>query len=740
MRRRPGLLVSGLLAVAWGLSVLPGRWALAGHHAAYGADRTAELVTGLAADAPYVVALLVLANAVVLALLAAWTRGWPTFRVARKGVACATAVVFVFVLFGSVGATEFMIERGLYPTLFDASVATDDWGYVRAALGTFALTRFVVPTAISLAVFVASTVGFLRWTRGAQVERGRREVAHSALVMAGVAGLGFAVHRGSPWMFDIPDWRAVESPASTFFHSLGSSRENVRLGYITALTSAGLDEADVETGARLVGLPAPLALGVAPASCSPHPHAEPLDPPLVPGREAPEVPSSRGAQLGGAIAELSRELARRPRSRLRVWHVTLESFRADDVNALSPRAAADVTPVVNALYRAARAERPHVVAASAMYGAGSRSSQGLAAALCGLGTMPFGLSFARDVGLPPMRCLPDVLRDASFEPVFYYGSNPGFDNTLGFLRHHGFERTMTERDFAASSARQGWGLSDRVVFRGALADSLAHTDVEAQYNLVATLTNHHPFTRPSDFPAEVDERLRRVIAEAPGGIGVDDVARLETMAYTDFALGEFLDALSASEDAQDSVVVVSADHATADTLLWRDGTTVAPDERARARSQIPFFVVLPDALVESADASAVEAAVTRLNARLDDGPLSQNDIPRFVLGLLSETAQLRGMAPEWRWHTLGGQALSPRFAVPAHPELAVLGIDAGARLFGVTREGAPVDLDEVMVPLTDPREVGELRSVLRPTAAWLAALLSGYGRACWSTESVRARR
>ena len=67
-----------------------------------------------------------------------------------------------------------------------------------------------------------------------------------------------------------------------------------------------------------------------------------------------------------------------------VWQLTLESFRADDIHAVNPRAAREIAPFVNGLY-----ENGDVLASRATYQAGVRTAHGLGALACGLGTMPY---------------------------------------------------------------------------------------------------------------------------------------------------------------------------------------------------------------------------------------------------------------------------------------------------------------------------------------------------------------
>lgn len=737
----PGSLVAAYLALALVLALLPARLGLSFHQAQFSGNAWQLVLIGLAVDTPYVIATYVLANGTVLLLLRAIRRRWPGQRALAVLIVAATSAGFLFVVIGTIAAAEFKLERGLYPTTFDLRVGASDRAYLFSAFGTFFLARFLWAWLLSLAGFIALSVGFLsRMTRAPSQSRAR-ELGISALALGSMALAGFGLHRASPHLFSsIANWRVVESPFPTFVKSLGSSHENVRFGFIALIDELGSPENERATGARILGFSpnvAPkLASTAKPASCAPHPLAEPLS-------DLGKKGDGRNAALASDVVRildgLSAELVR-GRSRLRIWHLSLESMRADDLSSLNPNAPKNLAPVLDGLYDAAAAPAPRVIAARQMFQAGVRTSQGLAASLCGLGTMPFGLSFARDIGLVPFRCLPDVLKDAGFSLNFYYGSNPAFDNMLPFLHYHGFDHLMTERDYVEQIPHKGWAVPDRIVLSQAFADSIARPAGESQYNLVMTLSNHHPFDRPEDMPAEVEERVRSAVASTGRQVGADDMKRLDTFSYSDHALGGMLAVLEASETAADSLIVIHGDHSTGDYVLWTDAGK-ARDEHRAALSRIPFLVVLPKALVAASEnADKVRELVAELNVLLATHPLSQNDIPRMLVSLLSHSRGFEALPAAFRWHNLGGQALSPHFRAEALPDATVLGIDASTRLFWLDDKGLLVDPDEPASSVFDVEGARRVTPTLRPAVAVLSAFMRGYAHHCWEWQSIRGVR
>ncbi|MFW5740230.1 MAG: sulfatase-like hydrolase/transferase, partial [Myxococcota bacterium] len=647
-----------------------------------------------------------------------------------------TIVLVMSETLGSVWAAEHKIERGLFPTMFEFAHASTDAGFAKAGMQVFLLSRFAYPTLLSFAALALIAVAYRRASRRFAVP-GPRRVSVTMLLAAAAVALGcFGFHRASPLLFaSVPNWRAIESPLHVFT-SFGVERENVRLGALALFQKLALPPPERGAGSALLGLPTDAGDRLSQvhdtSQCLPHPAAVPVAPP---GPAPKERKGGYHHALHTTLDQLSQALFEGRKGPVRVWVLALESLRADDVHALHPRAHSNIAPFVTSLYERARSGGTDVVVAEHMMQAGCRTSQGLAAMTCGMGTMPYGLSAARDLGLLPLRCLPDVLADASFRTAFYYGSNPSFDNMLAFLNYHGFDRIKAEKDYVEEVPHQGWSVPDAIVFAQAFEDSEREPRSQSQLNFAMSLTNHFPFKRPEDFPAVVGDR----VAEAVNGsdVGADDVARLETLSYTDWAFEQLVSRIGAAESAGDTFIVAAADHSTTDYFLWREDGAMGA-ERDRATTQIPFMVVFPKPfLARAAHPARARQLVGRLNALLADTALSQNDIPRFVLALLMHSEPLGTLPEEWRWHNLGGQRLSPSFEVPGHPDAVTIGLDPTLRICVANEEGVFKRTEESSKLTLDVESAMQQGPTLRPAAAVFASMLQGYGKHCWEAKTIR---
>jgi hypothetical protein len=293
---------------------------------------------------------------------------------------------------------------------------------------------------------------------------------------------------------------------------------------------------------------------------------------------------------------------------------------------------------------------------------------------------------------------------------------------------------MTQRsDFPSGAPRGVWkSVTDRAVYDRALDD--AERDPGSQFNFILTMTSHLPFDRPEDLPPAIEERVTGALSRSSIRVGHDDAARLLTFAYADWALERFLARLEASPLAAQSLVVISADHSTADELIWPSGPSV------RALSAIPLLVYVPRAFLSaSADPGAASRQIAALNALAQGAPVSSNDVPTMLLALLSSSAPIAGHAPSWRWHSMGGMATSPHYTLPGRPASRLWGIDAQSRIFSVDAPTlSPTALAEPYPPFSDFAQIERLGDVSASVAAFLGSYLRGYASRCPGAEHVRA--
>src|SRR5262249_23765790 len=160
--------------------------------------------------------------------------------------------------------------------------------------------------------------------------------------------------------------------------------------------------------------------------------------------------------------------------------------------------------------------------------------------------------------------------------------------------------------------------------------------------------NHIPFMRPGDVPPEIDARVGALAEDGAFSGTHDDIARVRTFAYADFALEELVTRLRPRHER--TIFVLGADHATADP--WALANPARDVEAGYAR--IPFAIVLPEPLVAgAAHPDVVRALVRDIDAAVAEHAWSQNDAPLLVLTLLAHAPGVQSLPRDRRWHTLG---------------------------------------------------------------------------------------
>ncbi len=584
----------------------------------------------------------------------------------------------------TVTAQEVKSERGAFPTVFDLAEGGTNAAFVLGTVGYLSYARVWMPGLVGLALL--GLVLALARPRDAQALPWRPWGAGLALglvtgslaLFASATAQGALSNRYGVAALGDPMTGLVESALDVVVARGPSTPRALVLG-------AELPATLVPVGAARLGWPPPSRREDGPGPCRPHPYARPLD-----VTNEPPTKDPRGRALLEALARASAALQPEAPAPLAVLLVSLEGFRGDDLHALNPAAPAVLAPFVTSLYDGSWAGGRALTARRA-YQAGVRTAHGLGAMTCGLGTLPYNLAFIRDLQPFPVRCASDVLHEAGFSGSFFYGSDGRFDEMDRFLAAHGYGLLVSQAELPKGLPTGTWdAVSDFAVFDEAVrrvSDGLARG--ESQFSLVMSLSNHSPFTAPTDLPPEVRARVDTALATAPHRADADDRLRLVTYAYTDAAVARLLAGLEARGSDQHALVLLMADHSTGHAYVW--GPPRDAPESDEMKAQVPFALVVPEAMLAQAkDRAGAEAALAEAQRLLDEAPLSQNDVPALTLALAAGHPQVKALPPAARWHTLGGQLTSPWFEPGGENGSYLLGINGVSELYALDREGARV--------------------------------------------------
>lgn len=217
-----------------------------------------------------------------------------------------------------------------------------------------------------------------------------------------------------------------------------------------------------------------------------------------------------------------------------VLFIILESFTAKLVQRLDGEQG--ITPTLDSLARTG-------VSFYRLYASGDRSQKGIVALLSGYPNQPTTsiIKFPRKTEALPS--LARTLGRAGYQSAFYYGGELAFANMKSYLLAGGYQRLVERQDFSRRDQNSKWGAHDHVLLNRVLRDLRQQP---APFFVTAfTLSSHEPFDVPMRprFPGRDEGNLFR-----------------NSVAYTDHALGQFMQAARREAWWDNTLVVLVADH------------------------------------------------------------------------------------------------------------------------------------------------------------------------------------
>lgn len=283
------------------------------------------------------------------------------------------------------------------------------------------------------------------------------------------------------------------------------------------------------------------------------------------------------------IARMIRNPA--PEQRLNVVLISVESLSAE-FSGTYGREQASLTPQLDAL-------TPRSLLFTDLWATGTRTVRGLEALALSVPPTP-GESIVKRERNTGLFTLGEVFRGKGYHAMFLYGGYGAFDNMNAFFGNNGYDvHDRTAIPDKAIHHENIWGVADEDLYTMAMqrfdADAAAGKPFFAH---IMTTSNHRPYTFPQ-------------------GRGTWPQGKRESaVAYTDWAIGDFLKRAAGHAWFKDTLFVITADHCASSA-----GIAALPAFRYR----IPMWIHAPGGQVP---------------AGRFDGMTSQIDIAPTLLGLL----------------------------------------------------------------------------------------------------------
>ncbi|WP_299109471.1 alkaline phosphatase family protein [uncultured Tenacibaculum sp.] len=178
------------------------------------------------------------------------------------------------------------------------------------------------------------------------------------------------------------------------------------------------------------------------------------------------------------------------------------------------------------------------------YGNGDRTDKGIIAILSG-----YYPQFKYSIIKMPNKTrslpkLPLEMKKLGYHTSYYYGGDTNFGNMNTYIRMSDMDYIVDGSEFAREDWNSKWGAHDHI-FLERLASDLSKPQKEPFFVTALTLTSHEPFEFPDEYKFGKD--------------GDDNLYR-SAQAYTDKAIGNFVDFAKKQPWWDNTLIVIMSDH------------------------------------------------------------------------------------------------------------------------------------------------------------------------------------
>ena len=182
---------------------------------------------------------------------------------------------------------------------------------------------------------------------------------------------------------------------------------------------------------------------------------------------------------------------------------------------------------------------------TSFYSTGNRSDRGISAILGGYPSLLCTSIMVYPEKSRSLTLLPEYFNRKKYNTSFYYGGDINFYNLKTFVLQGNCGKMTTKSDFPSElGSMSKWGVPDGYVFKKALED--LKTEQEPFMKTIYTISSHPPFDVPYS-------KIK--------GNSIQE-KYLNSVAYTDSCLGQFIDGFRKSPLWANTLLIVTADHGT----------------------------------------------------------------------------------------------------------------------------------------------------------------------------------
>jgi phosphoglycerol transferase MdoB-like AlkP superfamily enzyme len=170
-----------------------------------------------------------------------------------------------------------------------------------------------------------------------------------------------------------------------------------------------------------------------------------------------------------------------------------------------------------------------------------RTDRGLVSILSGYPAQPTASIMKYPQKTQTLPSISKSLKKESYDLSFYYGGDADFTNMRSYLVGAcGISNIVSDKDFPINQRMTKWGAPDEFLLNKVYHDIIEEKKENPYLKIVLTLSSHEPFDVP---------------------VNRFDAPFLNSVAYTDSCLGDFIEKLRISDRWENTLVVFVADHA-----------------------------------------------------------------------------------------------------------------------------------------------------------------------------------
>ncbi len=177
------------------------------------------------------------------------------------------------------------------------------------------------------------------------------------------------------------------------------------------------------------------------------------------------------------------------------------------------------------------------------YANGSNSKSGLGAILSGYPALPTTCILQYEKKSQTLPGISKQLKEQGYQSKFLYGGDIDFAHFKSFLINNKFDTIISDKDFPGSDYMGKWGVPDHIVFKRLLEE--CNKSQQPFFNAYFTLSSHEPYEVPMETVIEGSSKEKKF---------------MNSVYYTDNALGAFVDEAKKQSWWDNTLVIIVADH------------------------------------------------------------------------------------------------------------------------------------------------------------------------------------